>query len=123
MIPAPTAALPTSASRNTRRRVYRWVSAFVLLSLAASGGVAVARAHQDHAMPTVRVAQEPLDPGTGVSDPQGAWAAIEQRDAADEGRLEQSRSIIVGNEVIVNQGEVVRPSQELIASVGRTRRG
>jgi hypothetical protein len=45
--------------------------------------------------------------------------AVEQRDAADEGRLEPHGSIVVGNEVIVNQGEVVRPSQ-LIASVGRT---
>ncbi len=43
--------------------------------------------------------------------------ATEQRDAADEGRLEASGSIIVGA-VIVNQGEVVRPSQ-LIASVKR----
>ena len=44
----------------------------------------------------------------------------EQRDAADEGRLEAYGSIIVGNEVIVNEGEVVRPSQ-LIASVRPTR--
>jgi hypothetical protein len=28
--------------------------------------------------------------------------AVEQRDAADEGRLETGRSITVGNEVIVN---------------------
>ena len=47
-----------------------------------------------------------------------ATEAAEQRDAADEGRLEPSGSIIVGK-VIVNQGKVVRPSQ-LIASVGRT---
>jgi hypothetical protein len=47
---------------------------------------------------------------------------VEQRDAADEGRLEPYGSIIVGNKVIVNQGEVVRPSQ-LIASVRRTRCG
>jgi hypothetical protein len=45
--------------------------------------------------------------------------AVEQRDAADEGRLEASGNIFVGNKVIVNQGEVVRPSQ-LIASVRRT---
>ncbi len=45
--------------------------------------------------------------------------AVEQRDAADEGRLEASGSIIVGG-VIVNQGEVVRPAQ-LIASVTRMR--
>jgi hypothetical protein len=44
--------------------------------------------------------------------------AAQQRDAADEGRLEASGSIIVG-QVIMDQGEVVRPSQ-LIASVGRT---
>jgi hypothetical protein len=44
--------------------------------------------------------------------------AVEQRDAADEGRLDPYGSIIVGR-VIVNQGEVVRPSQ-LIASVGPT---
>jgi hypothetical protein len=48
--------------------------------------------------------------------------AVEQRDAADEGRLEPCESIIGGNEVIVNEGEVVRPSQ-LIARVGRTNRG
>jgi hypothetical protein len=45
----------------------------------------------------------------------------EQRDAADEGRLEASGSIIVGT-AIVSQGKVVRPSQ-LIASVGQTLRG
>ena len=45
--------------------------------------------------------------------------AAEQRDAADEGRLATSGSIMVGP-VIVNQGKVVRPSQ-LIASVRRTR--
>ncbi len=43
--------------------------------------------------------------------------AVEQRDAADEGRLEASGNAMVGR-VIVNQGGVVRPSQ-LIASVGR----
>jgi hypothetical protein len=47
--------------------------------------------------------------------------AVEQRDAADEGRVDARGTIIVGK-VIVNQGEVVRPSQ-LIASVGRTNRG
>jgi hypothetical protein len=46
--------------------------------------------------------------------------AAEQRDAADEGRLEPYGSIMVGT-VIVNEGEVVRPSQ-LIASVRRTNR-
>jgi hypothetical protein len=45
----------------------------------------------------------------------------EQRDAADEGRLETYGSIILGNEAIVNQGKVVRPSQ-LVASVLRTKR-
>jgi len=45
----------------------------------------------------------------------------EQRDAADEGRLDASGDVFVGT-VIMNQGEVVRPSQ-LIASVGQTRRG
>ncbi len=44
--------------------------------------------------------------------------AAEQRDAADEGRLEAGGTIFVGT-VIVNQGEVARPSQ-LIASVRRT---
>jgi hypothetical protein len=43
--------------------------------------------------------------------------AAQQRDAADEGRLEVSGSAMVG-EIIVNQGKVVRPSQ-LIASVGQ----
>ena len=46
---------------------------------------------------------------------------VEQRDAADEGRLEQCGSIVFGT-VIVNEGEVVRPSQ-LIASVRQTRGG
>jgi hypothetical protein len=45
--------------------------------------------------------------------------AAQQRDAADEGRLEPSGSIIVGK-VIVTEGKVVRPSQ-LIASVRQTR--
>jgi hypothetical protein len=49
-----------------------------------------------------------------------ATEAAEQRDAADEGRLDAYGSIIVGNEGIVNQGKVVRPSQ-LITSVRRTR--
>jgi hypothetical protein len=48
--------------------------------------------------------------------------AAEQRDAADEGRLEACGNAIVGDKAIVNQGEVVRPSQ-LIASVRRTIRG
>ena len=43
---------------------------------------------------------------------------VEQRDAADEGRLEACGSFIVGS-VIVREGKVVRPSQ-LIASVGLT---
>jgi hypothetical protein len=48
----------------------------------------------------------------------GAHRAAEQRDAADEGRLDASGSIVVGS-VIVCEGTVVRPSQ-LIASVSRT---
>ncbi len=44
--------------------------------------------------------------------------AAEQRDAADEGRLDACGSIVVGT-VIVNESKVVRPSQ-LIASVLRT---
>jgi hypothetical protein len=44
--------------------------------------------------------------------------ATQQRDAADEGWLEPSRSTMVGT-VIVDEGKVVHPSQ-LIASVGRT---
>jgi hypothetical protein len=51
----------------------------------------------------------------------GVDGAIQQRDAADEARLEPCGSIIVGT-VIVKQGEVVRASQ-LIASVGRTFEG
>ncbi len=51
----------------------------------------------------------------------GVDEAIQQRDAADEGRLEASGGIMIG-QVIVNEGKVVRPSQ-LIASVGRTRGG
>jgi hypothetical protein len=49
----------------------------------------------------------------------GAHGAVQQRDAADEGRLEQCGSTFVGNKVIVDQAKVVRPSQ-LIASVRRT---
>jgi hypothetical protein len=45
--------------------------------------------------------------------------AAQQRDAADEGRLEACGSAIVGNQVIVFEGRVVRPSQ-LIASVRQT---
>ncbi len=51
----------------------------------------------------------------------GGGGAAQQRDAADEGRLEASGSIMIGP-VIVNQGKVVRPSQ-LIASVGPTIEG
>ena len=47
--------------------------------------------------------------------------AAEQRDAADEGRLEPCGSAIIGA-LIVTEGEVVRPSQ-LIASVIRTHTG
>ncbi len=43
--------------------------------------------------------------------------AAEQRDAADEGRLDACGSALIGA-LIVNVGKVVRPSQ-LIASVGR----
>jgi hypothetical protein len=50
-----------------------------------------------------------------------AGEAAQQRDAADEGRLEASGDIVVG-QVIVNHGKIVRPSQ-LIASVGRTKAG
>jgi hypothetical protein len=49
------------------------------------------------------------------------YGAAQQRDAADEGRLEECGSIIVGR-VILSSGKVVRPSQ-LIASVRRTRCG
>ncbi len=44
--------------------------------------------------------------------------AIQQRDAADEGRLDAYGDVFIGT-VIANEGEVVRPSQ-LIASVRRT---
>ncbi len=47
--------------------------------------------------------------------------AAQQRDAADEGRLDAYGNIVVGP-VIVNHGKVVRPSQ-LIAGVRRTRGG
>ncbi len=53
--------------------------------------------------------------------PQGVQGVAEQRDAADEGRLEVCGSTIIGA-VIVDRGEVVRPSQ-LIASVGLTMGG
>jgi hypothetical protein len=52
-------------------------------------------------------------------DLSGLDAVAEQRDAADEGRLEPCGSIVVGT-VIVNEGRVVRPSQ-LIASVRQTK--
>jgi len=48
----------------------------------------------------------------------GCGEAAEQRDAADEGRVDAGGSITVGR-VIVNQGKVVHRSQ-LIASVRRT---
>jgi hypothetical protein len=51
----------------------------------------------------------------------GAKGAVQQRDAADEGRLDAYGNVFVGT-IIMNQGRVVRPSQ-LIASVGRTRTG
>jgi hypothetical protein len=44
--------------------------------------------------------------------------AAEQRDAADEGRLDAYGNVFVGK-IIKYQGRVVRPSQ-LIASVGQT---
>ncbi len=50
--------------------------------------------------------------------PSGRDQAVEQRDAADEGRLEPCGRIIVGM-IIVCQDKVVRPSQ-LIASVRPT---
>jgi hypothetical protein len=53
-----------------------------------------------------------------MATPSKSERATEQRDAADEGRLEACGSIVVGM-VIVNDGAVVRPLQ-LIASVGRT---
>ncbi len=53
-----------------------------------------------------------------LNDRVGSDDAVEQRDAADEGRLEARGSIMIG-QLIVGQGEVVRPSQ-LIASVLRT---
>ena len=49
-----------------------------------------------------------------------AQGGVEQADAADEGRLEAGRSIMVGP-VTAEQGKVVRPSQ-LIRSVRRTTR-
>ncbi len=48
-------------------------------------------------------------------------AAGEQRDAADEGRLEPCGTTMIGRD-IVNEGKVVRPSQ-LIASVRPAKRG
>ncbi len=51
----------------------------------------------------------------------GVHDGAEQRDAADEGRLEACGSAMVGT-VIVDEGKVVRPSQ-LIASVGPTSEG
>ena len=50
--------------------------------------------------------------------PESGDGAVEQRDAADEGRLDAYGSAIIGT-VIVIAGGVVRPSQ-LIASVRRT---
>jgi hypothetical protein len=44
--------------------------------------------------------------------------AAQQRDAADEGRMDAYGNVLAGK-VILYQGEVVRPSQ-LIASVGQT---
>ncbi len=55
---------------------------------------------------------------SGLPSQEAEERAVEQRDAADEGRLEASGTPMVGT-VIVNRGKVVRPSQ-LIASVLRT---
>jgi hypothetical protein len=53
--------------------------------------------------------------------PREGERTVEQRDAADEGRLDACGSSIFGNEVIVSGARSVRPSQ-LIASVGPTSR-
>ena len=45
-----------------------------------------------------------------IHEANGHCEAAEQRDAADEGRVQASGSITVGT-VIVQEGEVVRPSQ------------
>jgi hypothetical protein len=56
--------------------------------------------------------------GYGGHKARGVDGAIQQRDAADEGRLDAYGSIIVGK-FIVNGARSVRPSQ-LITSVRRT---
>jgi hypothetical protein len=61
---------------------------------------------------------EPYTATSPIRASEAAFDEVEQRDAADEGRLEACGSII-GGRVIVNQGKVLRPSQ-LIASVGQT---
>jgi hypothetical protein len=81
--------------------------------------------HRQSALPFSPAYRVALLPTTSVSDIEHARSepAVEQRDAADEGRLETSGSIMVGtfrgSVVIVNEGKVVRPSQ-LIASVRQT---
>jgi hypothetical protein len=58
----------------------------------------------------------PSRPGfTGRAMVRRVDEAIEQRDAADEGRLEQRGGTMIGT-LIVDVGKIVRPSQ-LIASV------
>jgi hypothetical protein len=59
-----------------------------------------------------------FDESSPYSNPESG-EAVEQADAADEGRLEVSGSTMVGP-IIVNQGKVVRPS--LIRSVSWTRK-
>ena len=63
------------------------------------------------------VARPDRDGGVDKFRGGGSERAAQQADAADEGRLEASGSIMLGP-VIVNQSKVVRPSQ-LIRGVGQ----
>jgi len=103
------AVIPLS---TTRGRVSARLVGLPLLTSSALGPVATRGVPSPPTYGTAGLQRRALP----TSGPRGVGRAVEQRDAADEGRLEPYGSIIVGNEVIVNQGKVVRPSQ-LIASV------
>jgi hypothetical protein len=87
-------------------------------SLPAAAG-ALSRRWGYHSTPAYHVAALCTAWHRTARAPRVGDRAAEQRDAADEGRLDACGTIIVGK-VIVNHGKVVRPSQ-LIASVRPTR--
>jgi hypothetical protein len=112
-----------SAPRSSARRIALCLpppSPFATV-VSATGSRFTSRVARDVGVTISSAMGPPSVTGQGSHEVRGMGGAIQQRDAADEGRLDTRGSIIVGK-VIVNQGTVVRPSQ-LIASVGRTHLG